>query len=188
MSSEPITGAQPDTRPLSEAEFAASLQSLRPRLALIAGAVSCNPAEADDIVQEATVVALGKLGDFRRGTSIEAWMSRIVRNLALNSSRRHRRRTGVLRSLAQRPSSTGDGANGEMSLPDSALSRALGTLEETARICLVLRIVGGLSYSEISRAIEIPEGTAMSHVSRARRRLRDLLGEDEGHAVTGGAS
>lgn len=183
MTSEPITGSQLDARPLSEAEFASSLQSIRARLALIAGAVSCNPAEADDIVQEATVVALGKLGDFRRGTSIEAWMSRIVRNLALNSSRRHRRRTGVLRSLAQRPGSSGDHA--ATGLHDGALGRALGELEETARVCLVLRVVGGLSYAEISRSIEIPEGTAMSHVSRARRRLRDLLGPEGGPSDEG---
>jgi len=184
MSSEPITGSELDARPLSEAEFAASIQGLRPRLVLIAGAVSCNPADADDIVQEATVVALGKLGDFRRGTSIEAWMSRIVRNLALNSSRRQRRRTGVLRTLAKRPG-TSDDSNGA-SLPDGTLARALGQLEETARVCLVLRVVGGLSYAEISRSIEIPEGTAMSHVSRARRRLRDLLGP-EGAPVDEGA-
>jgi RNA polymerase sigma-70 factor (ECF subfamily) len=181
MSSEPITGHEPDARPLTEQEFALALQGIRARLALVAGAVSCNPGEADDIVQEATVVALGKLGDFRRGTSIEAWMSRIVRNLALNSSRRQRRRTGVLRSLSRRPASS-DGDGTISALGDSSLAQALGELEETARICLVLRVVGGLSYAEISRSIEVPEGTAMSHVSRARRRLRDILGPEGGGA------
>lgn len=185
MTSEPITGAQLDARPLSEAEFAIALQGLRPRLALIAGAVCCNPAEADDIVQEATVVALGKLEDFRRGTSIDAWMSRIVRNLALNSSRRQRRRSGVLRSLARRSDPAADARS--PSLPDSSLSQAMGELEETARVCLVLRVVGGLSYAEIARSIEIPEGTAMSHVSRARRRLRDLLGQDGAESAHGGS-
>jgi RNA polymerase sigma-70 factor (ECF subfamily) len=178
MTSEPITGTPPDARPLSESEFATAVQSVRGRLALIAAAVSCNPADADDIVQEATVVALGKLGDFRRGTSLEAWMGRIVRNIALNSSRRQRRRTGVLRTIGARTPVGTDGTAPNMG--DAGLAQALGELEETARVCLVLRVVGGMSYGEIARSIEIPEGTAMSHVSRARRRLRDLLGPGAG--------
>ena len=52
---------------------------------------------------------------------------------------------------------------------------ALGRLEETARACLLLRVVLDLPYQEISRSLGIPQGTAMSHVHRARRAMASLL-------------
>jgi len=54
---------------------------------------------------------------------------------------------------------------------------ALVSLEETARACLLLRTVLDKSYREISLALDIPEGTAMSHVHRARKAMRRMLEE-----------
>jgi RNA polymerase sigma-70 factor (ECF subfamily) len=66
------------------------------------------------------------------------------------------------------------------------------SLEELPRTCLVLRIVHGMAYSEISHALNIPEGTAMSHVHRSRLALRERLRgrEDEltGKVGTGGVA
>jgi RNA polymerase sigma-70 factor (ECF subfamily) len=53
----------------------------------------------------------------------------------------------------------------------------LGDVGEVARACLLLRTLEGLEYAEISRLLEIPEGTAMSHVHRTRRYLRDRLAD-----------
>jgi RNA polymerase sigma-70 factor (ECF subfamily) len=63
---------------------------------------------------------------------------------------------------------------GDMVFDDHVL-RALGALEETPRACLLLRVINELSYKEIGRALDIPEGTAMSHVFRARRYLMERL-------------
>jgi RNA polymerase sigma-70 factor (ECF subfamily) len=55
------------------------------------------------------------------------------------------------------------------------MNTALETLEPTVRACLLLRVVAGMSYQQISGVLEIPEGTAMSHVFRARKALASRL-------------
>jgi RNA polymerase sigma factor (sigma-70 family) len=60
---------------------------------------------------------------------------------------------------------------------DDRVMRALRSVNEVARACLLLRTLEGLSYSEISRLLEIPEGTAMSHVHRTRMHLRECLAD-----------
>jgi RNA polymerase sigma factor (sigma-70 family) len=65
---------------------------------------------------------------------------------------------------------------------DEDLAEAIRALSEAERLVLLLRSVGELSYREISEVLSIPEGTAMSHLSRARRHLRlhlsGKLGQD----------
>ena len=61
---------------------------------------------------------------------------------------------------------------------DDHVVRALESLGDVPRSCLLLRTVAELSYVEISACMQIPEGTAMSHVSRSKARLRRLLHED----------
>ncbi|MEL7239975.1 MAG: sigma factor-like helix-turn-helix DNA-binding protein, partial [Planctomycetota bacterium] len=56
------------------------------------------------------------------------------------------------------------------------LSQALQALSEIARICLLLRVVGGNSYEDIGHALDMPPATAMSHVHRSRQRLAKVLG------------
>ncbi len=63
------------------------------RLWLIAAAITGDRTEADDIVQDAALVALRKLGDFTAGTSFVAWMSQIVRLTALNHVRKSNRQS-----------------------------------------------------------------------------------------------
>ncbi len=59
---------------------------------------------------------------------------------------------------------------------DDEVLAALDNLEATARACLLLRVVLDMPYAEISRILDLPAGTAMSHVHRARRVLSDHLG------------
>lgn len=142
---------------------------------------------AQDVVQQSAVTAMEKLGDFDPATSFAAWMSTIVRNIALNESRkRTRRRTsaGGQERLDSQPSPS-HSAHGELVSAggaefDSRLLGALDTLEPDARACLLMRVVGELSYRQIGAALNIPEGTAASHVHRARGALRVVLGA--GHA------
>ncbi len=175
-----------EAKPLGRAEFSRRFQTARPRLWLIAAAVLCDRAEADDIVQEAALVALRKLTDFTPGTQFDAWMAQITRNLALNARRTARRRSSAREALARsRERAPSRPAPASSADRDDALLSSLHTLDETARICLLLRVVGDLPYLAIARTLEIPEGTAQSHVHRARRRLHDAL---SAHHPTGGAS
>lgn len=155
---------------------------------LIASGIVGNRALADDVVQEAALIALGKLDQFTEGTSFKAWMGQIVRFVALNFARRHRRdrhddlpadaqdRTSTAGSspLAERKGASPHSALQQLDLDDELLN-AMRALSETACACLLLRTVDGMDYREISELLDIPEGTAMSHVHRSRMFLRQRL-------------
>ena len=155
----------------------------------IAAGVLGSPTHAEDVVQEAAAIGLAKLASFEPGTSFQAGMGQIVRNVARNHARRNVRQAATetdgrveLESHAARESGHAIEAG---ALTDAAAEcgghfddRVLGalrTLSDTARVCLLLKTVLELDYAEISRALGIPEGTAMSHVHRSRRHLRSLL-------------
>jgi RNA polymerase sigma-70 factor, ECF subfamily len=157
---------------------------------MVAAGVTGDRASAEDIVQDAAVIALEKAGEFRPGTNFAAWMAEIVRRCALN----HRRKTKGRRTYAADPAvlaRVGDRALGgaeygpvattkgevlaNQAALDDKLVAALGRLSADARSCLLLRTLEKLSYSEIAQLMRIPEGTAMSHVHRSRATLRALL-------------
>jgi RNA polymerase sigma-70 factor (ECF subfamily) len=158
---------------------------------LIAAAVTGDRVEADDIVQEAALVALQKRSEFTSGTSFGAWMAQIVRLTALNHLKKQNRRNTVvsdptkmdqIESSQAMPSSnelvgfTKDGrliAN--QSAFDDEIRRALLNLGDVPRLCLLLRVVQQLSYDEIAETLEIPSGTVMSHVHRAKQSIRAHL-------------
>ncbi len=173
------------------ADFAAQFQSSFRVLWLIAVGIIGDASLAEDVVQEAAIIALGKLDQFRTGTNFTAWTSQIVRNVARNRARRERRHRATVTNpsaIDEQPSSLrptleasrhgiAPGGAEERRPLDGRLLQALGDVGEIARACLLLRTLEGLEYAEISRLLEIPEGTAMSHVHRTRRYLRDRLAD-----------
>lgn len=176
---------------LTPAEFAARFENAWPTLWFIATAVLNDRSAADDVLQEAAMVALDKLSQFDSTTNFTAWMGRIVRFIALNHARRRVRNGGsgvdvqgleveVKRARPAQASMLLNGhgelnaENGAANFDDQLLA-ALNTLDDTARACLLLRTLMDMPYREISLALDIAEGTAMSHVHRARAALRDRL-------------
>ncbi len=142
---------------------------------------------AEDVLQEAALTALGKLHQFDPATTFTAWMGQIVRYTALNHARRRARTSTsvdptVLDETAAPPPVAGPlGLTGRGQLArdqgdfDDDVMAALSELDHPARECLLLRVVLDMPYRDIARALDLPEGTAMSHVHRARRLLRDRL-------------
>ncbi|MFN9973708.1 MAG: RNA polymerase sigma factor, partial [Phycisphaerae bacterium] len=76
---EAVLAAGPQAR-LSQEEFVRLLEKCRPALLIVASAVLGDRHEADDVVQEASLIGLASLDRFTPGTSFEGWMSQIVRN------------------------------------------------------------------------------------------------------------
>lgn len=158
------------------------------RLLWVIAAGIASPGEATDIVQQATVKAIAKRDQFQPGTDFTVWMSQFVRYTACNHVRAQRRAPRPL-PLEELETMNGAGPNpaaplrltDDDELPDNqqafddAMVHALNALPATARACLLLRTVQGLSYAEIGRALDLPEGTAMSHVHRSRQALRRML-------------
>lgn len=181
--------------------FTALLTRAFRRLWLIAAAISGDRTEADDIVQEAALVGLRKRDEFVAGTNFMAWMSQIVRLTALNHLRKAGHRIpvptdpSVLDHLGSVSASHADHHSGSIGndglLPhnqtdfDDRVLSALGSVSDVARACLLLRTVQDLSYAEIAETLQIPEGTAMSHVHRAKQLLRERLKGRQGGALTG---
>lgn len=175
-----------ETRRLDPDAFARLYHTAYPTLWCIAVASLGRSSGADDVCQDAAIIGLRKLGTFVPETSFTAWMGQIVRHVARNATRKaQRRRTMALEDSTGLPSG---GAPGGAFPVDSAgrimhdqdafddrLLAALNDLEETPRACIILRTVLGQTYADISRTLAIPEGTAMSHVHRSRRRLRESL-------------
>jgi len=169
---------------LTPDDFAARYRDASHTLWCIAASVLGRRTGASDVLQEAALIALSKIDDFDPDTNFVAWMGRIVRNVAHNHRRKQQRHAhsgpnpDLLEAGAPAPPMT---LSGRGDLPtdqdqfDDRLLHALNTLDETPRVCLLLRTIRNMPYKEISQALDIPEGTAMSHVHRARLALREAL-------------
>jgi len=139
-----------------------------------------NDSDAQDVVQEAYLRAFKFLNGFRGGDS-RSWLLRIVRNAFYDWLKRNRREeTGT--QFDEEIHSAGD----ETGMPDTLLLEkadhelvraAIGDLPCEFREILVLRELEGLSYKEIADIAEVPLGTVMSRLARAREHLRTLVVE-----------
>ena len=135
-----------------------------------------NPADAEDVVQEAMLRAYRFFEHFRGGDA-RAWLLEIVRNSCYTWLEKHRPSdlmTEFNEEVHHRPS-----ADPEKLAVQSAerehLMRALDSLPPRLREVLVLRELEGCSYKEIAEITGIPMGTVMSTLSRARERLHHTL-------------
>jgi RNA polymerase sigma-70 factor (ECF subfamily) len=184
-------GAGAAGRRLSPAEFAGEFAAASRALWCIAAAITGDRSRAEDVVQEAALAALQKLDDFEPGTSFLAWMGRFVRYTALNEARRQRTRAAApleAVDVAEPDGSTAPEADravalsGALSIEQGAFDdhvlKALKQLDEVARACLLLRTVHDMPYKQIALVLDVPEGTAMSHVHRARQAMRHQLSAD----------
>lgn len=150
--------------------------ALLPRLRRFACALTGSLDEADDIVQSACERALGRLEQWQPGTRLDSWMYRIIQNLWIDRGRARRVRgeeTGV-ETLENMPSPTaGNQAEGRMMLRRT--QEAIAKLPEEQRVVLAMVSVDGFSYQEAADALDLPIGTVMSRLARARRRLHETV-------------
>lgn len=182
-------------------DFAAQLETSHRVLWVLAAGLAGRRELADDLVQDAVVAALGKLDQFTVDTNFTAWMAQIVRYTAMNRRRSERRRQMV--SLEQAPIDSSaptqrseynddfESFHQNSRLPqdqpyfDDELTAGLNELSDVARACLLLRTVTELPYEQIARLLDIPQGTAMSHVHRSRQFLRQRLGQSNATSAKG---
>jgi RNA polymerase sigma factor (sigma-70 family) len=137
-------------------------------------------AEAEDLVQETFAKALRAFDSFQSGTNFKAWIFRILHNSFLTT------RTGIAVSrtvfLEDHPTAQAT-ANSDPSPEDTlirlddqaALYAALEQLQSPLREVLLLCDVEEMKYKDIAVILDVPIGTVMSRISRARHTLRQLL-------------
>ena len=147
-----------------------------------------NPADAEDVAQEAFVKAYRALPQFRGDSAFYTWLYRIAINTAKNALV-SRDRLPVGYELDAPGHEDSADMSGRLRDPDTpeglALSEeirnivhaAIGALPEDLRTAIVLRELEGLSYEEISTAMNCPVGTVRSRIFRAREAIDGKLRE-----------
>jgi RNA polymerase sigma-70 factor (ECF subfamily) len=148
-----------------------------------------DPAEAEDVAQEAFVKAYRAIGSFRGDSAFYTWLYRIAVNTARNTmASRQRRPLDYEADLSESEQSAVDSRMRHGDTPEAAalseeihqtVNRAVEELPEDLRTAIILREIEGLSYEEIAAAMDCPVGTVRSRIFRAReaidRHLKPLL-------------
>jgi RNA polymerase sigma-70 factor (ECF subfamily) len=144
-----------------------------PRLRRFARALVGDPSDADDLVQDCLLRALGRLSFWRQGTNMRAWLFTILRNLHKNQLRQSSRRPAEV-PIDETPGVSSPPAQ-EQRLALRDLSEAMAGLPETQREVVLLIGLEGMSYKETARILDVPLGTVMSRLSRGREALRAMM-------------
>jgi|SRR5436853_350378 len=143
----------------------------------LARRITRNHEDADDVLQDSYVKAFRALGRFDLARAFLPWFLTIVARSALSAIRQGMRRATVpLDEPGEDGVTLGDRIQGGTPDPDSLrrlidAEEALAKLPEEQRTILALRVDGDLAYSEIASALDIPVGTVMSRLARAREAL-----------------
>ena len=158
---------------MSDPRIDEALRPMLPRLRRFALWLARDPFAADDLVQSTVERALSKWATRREDESLRAWLFAILYRLFLDGKRRANRYARMLGSLHD-DEPTWPSAE-RVAIANSTLA-AFVALPVEQRSLLIWITVEGMSYQEVADILEIPIGTVMSRLSRARRALR-LLGE-----------
>jgi RNA polymerase sigma-70 factor, ECF subfamily len=151
--------------------------ALLPSLRGFARSLARNDTEAEDLMQETLVKAIGNIHQFTPGTNLRAWLFTIQRNTFYTSYHRRRREQPV-DSDAIDGISTQPGQ--EWALKLKRVHEALYQLPAEQREALMLIGGAGLTYEEAAEICDCALGTIKSRVNRARCRLLELLEEPTG--------
>ncbi|MBE7503132.1 MAG: RNA polymerase sigma factor [Verrucomicrobiales bacterium] len=182
--------------PTREDRFLALLRPLERELELYARRLLWDPGQLRDAVQNAVLRAFAAFDRYRPDASFRAWILKILTREVFALNRKHAR---VARhefqlepeELAELPAAADVGpwvaapADLEALGADleAPMTQALHTLSDNERAVLLLRALGDLRYREISETLDIPMGSVMGDLHRARQKMRAALGRPQ--AATG---
>ena len=136
--------------------------------------------DAQDIVQDAYIKALKGFKRFRGGNP-RSWILVIIRNTAYDWLKRHSGDTGTIPfdDTIHYPLTGDSPSEGHYEEQVRQLHQALASLSVEYREILVLRDIEGWSYKQLASALNLPFGTVMSRLNRARQRLREEIAKGQ---------
>lgn len=159
-----------------EMDHRAALASLRPRVRRFAATLARTDDAADDLTQTAFAKALARLDQFTPGTRLDRWMFRIVHTTWIDETRARRRRPEPDPDAVDLASDDGEASRGSEARVDLArVRRALERLSDDHRAVIGLVVFEDCTYREAAEALDVPVGTVMSRLARAREQLAALL-------------
>ncbi len=158
-------------------DISLQLIAILPRLRRFALSLAGRHDLADDLVQISCEKALANAGSWQDGTLFDAWMFRILRNTWIDQTRR-RKTEGKTEDVYLREDLVG--LRGDIDIENRLMLQKvwgiIGTLPDEQREVLVLVCVEGLTYNEAAEVLEVPAGTVMSRLARARAKIAALSG------------
>jgi len=166
--------------------FSTLVRRHRDRLWAVSLRTTCDPAEAEDALQDALISAFRRAETFRGDAQVTTWLHRIVVNACLDRLRRRRARaTDPLPEDEERAAvladSRGSDTSAEVSERRADVLAALGQINEEQRAALVLVDMEGYSVEEAATILGCAPGTIKSRCSRGRLRLVPLLAQYSGN-------
>jgi RNA polymerase sigma-70 factor (ECF subfamily) len=189
---------------VSRDAFTELLEPALSRAYAVALHLTRNPADAEDLVQEAALLAWRGFGTFERGTNFRAWFVRIVTNTFLSNQRKKRPESTAVslddapnafvqrrahEQVSAEPPSVAGLVGGDLArsvigkLATEEVSQAIAELPEEFRTAAALYFLDDLSYQQIAETLDVPVGTVRSRLHRGRALLQQKLwrlAEDHG--------
>ena len=147
-----------------------------PRLRRYARALAGDRSAADDLVQDTLERGLSRFHLWRQGSDLRAWLFTIMHNIFVNQARSRARR--YHESIETDPEADALRAPEPDWLELRDIASALARLPQEQRAVVLLVGLEQFTYDEAAQVLGVPIGTVMSRLSRARERLRALLGGD----------
>lgn len=158
-------------------DFGRLIEQEVPRLRRYAHALVRDPDRADDLVQDCLERAWRKSHLWVRRTNLRGWLMTILHNLYANAARKHNTSPGMV-SLDDAGAGPVTNPTQVESLNAEALRDTLAQLPPDQQQVLLLVGMEQMPYAEVAELLEIPIGTVMSRLFRARERMRLLMAED----------
>ena len=157
-------------------EFRSQLQDCLPDLWRYAYALSHDRTMADDLVQDCAERALRKRDLWKQTGALKPWLMKMLLNLYRNQLRTQSRRPQLVAmdDMHHDPAAP-DALDQKLALSQTA--RAMKKLPDDQREALLLIVLGGVSYKQAAVALNVPLGTLMSRLGRARAKLRELMAD-----------
>ncbi|MBA6342754.1 RNA polymerase sigma factor [Colwellia sp. MB02u-10] len=154
-----------------------TIENILPMLRRFAYSLTGNAADADDLVQ----ITLEKI--LKKGVpdevDVNKWAFKVCRNVWIDEYRARKvRQNAVLKPELQEPQSVNEQQVFDSKEMLAQVNVAMNTLPDEQRAILSLVAVQGMSYKEVASSMEIPVGTVMSRLSRARCALLDMIKPD----------
>jgi RNA polymerase sigma-70 factor, ECF subfamily len=154
------------------------------RVYRLAYSILDDPSEAEDVVQETFLAALRSLDSFQEKAAFSTWLSAIAINLSRTRLKRRQARTHLTEMLQalwpwHQPEPPSLEQTAIQNESDSAVWRAIRSLDEKQRLAVILRYYHEYPVAEIAVLLQIPEGTVHSRLNKARETLRQALKEGQ---------
>lgn len=162
------------------ADLKKDLITLLPRLRRFARSLTRSVSEADDLVQDACLRALSRSDQWDPSQPLDRWMFRITRNMWISEIRKRKVRVGQGTIPADESHELLTNETGEHAMAAIQLQGLIATLPDELSAVLLTVSVEGYSYAEAADLFDIPIGTVMSRIYRARKALAKQIAEPLG--------